>query len=798
MEEEELETLEFADDEELATPEPAGDEELETLEPADDESPVTVSLGPADEDGWDLRFTVTVPAMEKDAIAGAVEGPLARAARGASKQLRWQRVAVEFQGDALIPSAIKAVVARALAPVKPLRVIVQRGYPNEIVHEDTMPTVRATTDLHGHAVRVSIDTGDLDPADLPGAMQPELARLGIGAHGRQFSFAFSGNVRPDAEVNDLIRVALSKAGAVRAVIADEEGAESVLFDRELETRVRIEDRDGNVAVTVSPAEDPSVTAAALGLVLRGARERIGGRSVEVRFDGHAARPEEVATLLELAAALKPQQMELARADGTPDLLWPRLLRVAAKGDRILLGVQQSERDDASNIAAFQREVAKLVDTIGGKQVTVDWPAGFAFEAEVERRCIDEALGPLAPKSVACTFGGEQREPFLPSPVTFRTDSDGFGELRIVRVDTDAGKPAELARAIERRLARAARGLRDQRVRVEIAGSGALSRTMQRTLYETIEHAGTRRLELDDHGTLDVVFPSLLTIERTGEKAFQITADATDRDDAQLESSMQRELDAAEIPEGSTVRVAPSALADRLVERLVELGATRVVVDGEPPVQVHPALFAAPVRDGDRLRITADPGSEDELVLAQVEHELPGLLAREGQLADVDVTLVWPGASQPYSLPLSRTIDELSTAGPRKLTLDAGDGHAVQLLPEVTPEYVTVLGRNDGATPPLLLLGVDQGSDDEHLAAIGARLDELRPDIEGRRVLILVTHHGREFAANEDLAVVQAAREKIDGIAAATLLRRRDHFEVVHSTLESLATGTKVRDPRPGR
>ena len=55
-----------------------------------------------------------------------------------------------------------------------------------------------------------------------------------------------------------------------------------------------------------------------------------------------------------------------------------------------------------------------------------------------------------------------------------------------------------------------------------------------------------------------------------------------------------------------------------------------------------------------------------------------------------------------------------------------------------------------------------------------------------------------MVATDDHPVVPAVRAVVDPIAAATLLRRRDHFEVVHTTLETLPTGTRVRDPRPGR
>ena len=52
---------------------------------------------------------------------------------------------------------------------------------------------------------------------------------------------------------------------------------------------------------------------------------------------------------------------------------------------------------------------------------------------------------MGPSSLACTIHGDAREPFLPSPVRF----DAAGEVKVIAIETDAGKPKELQRAIDR-------------------------------------------------------------------------------------------------------------------------------------------------------------------------------------------------------------------------------------------------------------------------------------------------------------------------------------------------------------
>jgi hypothetical protein len=312
-----------------------------------------------------------------------------------------------------------------------------------------------------------------------------------------------------------------------------------------------------------------------------------------------------------------------------------------------------------------------------------------------------------------------------------------------------------------------------------------------------------RLELDDHGTVDVLLPPLLTVTRSGADGFRIAAVAAGRDAAQVGLALQRELDAAGVGKGSVVTLAQSSVNDAVVAAAIARGAQRVLLDGQTVVQVHPRLFAEPERKGDKLLLRAAPDADAAIVAAQIERELQPLLAAQGELGAVTVTLAWPDAD-PASAPFARAVQVIVGAKPARLLLDAGAGKPQQLFPEIVREYVSVVGRKEDAAPPLVMLGIESGAEATHAEKVLAKLQDLAPLIDGRRVLLLMHSAGRDAAIRDDDPLVAAVRTFVDQRATATLAfrgndpHRRPFFEVVHSQIAGLAAGARFADPRPRR
>jgi hypothetical protein len=221
-----------------------------------------------------------------------------------------------------------------------------------------------------------------------------------------------------------------------------------------------------------------------------------------------------------------------------------------------------------------------------------------------------------------------------------------------------------------------------------------------------------------------------------------------------------------------------------------------------PVQVHPSLFGPLAVDGNQLTMTACPGSDEEVVRAQIAHEVPILLADCADIAAHDVTLSWPDGRKTDPL-VHATLTAIQAAGPGRVLL-GGKGRARQVFPEVVIDYVSVLGRRDTEESPLILVGIDVCPEDDdadaHRAKVLEKLGLL--DLDGRRVLLVGRDEGHDVAIDpaDDLfgAVCTATQER----AAATLVfrgtdrHRRPHFEVQGSKLDALPVGTRVGDPRP--
>lgn len=764
-----------------------------------DDGPVRVSCAAADEAHFDVVVEVVVPAMDKPAVLQAVAAPLRDTLRRAAARLRHRRVLVRFAGAALIGSAVKDLAAGLLADARVVLGVVRRGYGDETVHRGELPRARVAVRSEGGTVHVAVD-GDVPAGDLAAALEPELTRLGGDATGKSFVFAvggaFAAGGAEAAAVRDLIRGTLAAAGAQRVAVGDD-----LLFDRDLESRVRVVPRGGrgeDLEIGIADAADAPRTLEALELVLRG--QGLAGTRVRVRMAGGAAAPggdsPVLRRLVELCVAGEARQVALDRGAAETEILWPPLLAVTVAGDETVLQVRPEGRSRAAVLAQFPRECAALGDRIAGAAVVVDWPAGFALDGEAEESCL-AALGALAPRSVACTIGGADREPFLPAPVTVTEDGDGGQTLRI---DTDAGKPAELLRAIGRRVGRSTAGLQGRAARIEIRGAVAASRSVLRSLRELVENAGAARVELDDHGVVDVLVPPLLQVVCEGGSA-RIAAQAAGRDEAQIALALPRELDAAALPEGLEVAIAPSPLAGPLAAALVDRGAARVVLDGPVPLQLHPPLFAAPERETGRLVLRARPALGPAEVAAQVQRELPGLLGQPGDLAEVEVVLHWPGAGDHRAGPVAKAVQTIAAAKPLRLSLDDGRHHPVQLHPEVVREYVRLLGRSDAVSPPITMFALDVGRGIEHQELVRDKL-AARPELlDGRRVLLTLRDGERELPVRDGDALIAAARPVVDARAAATLVFRgtdasgRRFFEVVHSADPAIPVGRRFGDPR---
>jgi hypothetical protein len=302
--------------------------------------------------------------------------------------------------------------------------------------------------------------------------------------------------------------------------------------------------------------------------------------------------------------------------------------------------------------------------------------------------------------------------------------------------------------------------------------------------------------------VDVVLPALLTITKaaTG-SVVRITGDAGGRDAVQVEAALARELDAVGSLSGASVEVAPVPWADAAVAALVARGAARIVLAESEPVLVHPPLLAPPVREGTRVVVRVDAHEDDAMAATQVRRELPRLLAALGPLTDAHVTLVWPGATEPAAHPVASAIEAIVAASPARVLLDDGKGEPFQVHPEVPlDQHVSVLGRLDRGTPPMVMLGIAAGLGQRHVAAVRGRLEELPEPVAGKRVLLVLRNGERDVPARGN-AVLDAALAVVSRTAAATLVFRgadahgRPYFEVVQSTLEGLPVGMRVKDPR---
>ncbi len=772
---------------ELPTLEPMDAEELPVLEAVEEVAPeptfpVKVVCTPSSEAGFDLSIGIEVPEMEKKTMADAVAAPLQHAFASGKAKARHQRVVVSFSGDAIIGSAVKERCAQLFTEQKARKVVLRRGYGDELLFEREALRAQVATTRDGKKLAVTVDTGDIEAQDLAVAMQVDLVQLAAQANGARVTLTFRGANKPDAALRSLVEQVLRDSGALAAAIG-----QRVLFDRELEDRVRIEITGDAVTIKVAPAESDADTEEALAMRLSSLGEQVRGKVVKLAFSAPESEGVRSATVRYCTQG-GPQRIEIVRANKT-EVVWPSLLTVSESGGETVLTVTENGRDRAAVLAAFFAEARDFSAVASGKKVVVQWPAGSPVDEDVEAACLSTLVALSATRvTVAC--GGE-RIALHPAPIALSAE----GSEQVLRVDTEAGKPAELLRAFERWQKKNGAALRGAQVRIAFAGEVAPSRTLQRSLTEAALAQQPSRLSVDVGGRNDVVFPPFVRATGNAASGIVLAADASGRDEAQQKSALEREIAAIAGLAGAKVTVESSTHADELVAAAIAQGASSVVSGG---VQVHPALLSASRGKGS-VQLSVGAAGDVAMAQRQIARELPKLFA-DGALSGQTVTVAWAAADAAVE-PCASLVRELVARGAAVVRVDNGSGKVVQAHPQVVREFVRVLGKKDDAVPPLALLGIAFDEADDQPQQVAQALAAMSGLLAGRRVLLVGLHGRAEVPFLGASPVVKAAREVVDAHAAATLcFRGKDAngvgcFGVARSSVEGLAFGQNFRDPR---
>jgi len=608
-----------------------------------------------------------------------------------------------------------------------------------------------------------VETGGLTGDDLALALAAELAALCEQADGRAFAFRFHGDaeVSPDSYCTPLI-----EAGASRIVLTSA-GGDHVLYDRVLEELVTVSGDGDKATIEVAGGRDQMTTLRALSLVLAQSTASLSGKDVTAHFPADLPASEFVEVLL--ATAKEFAFARMATHDG--EVLWPPVLQSASKGRRTALRLREGMSPGLAN--SVRRALADI--SIEGQDVEFDWPSDSTPDADVTG-----LLVAANPASVVYTIGKEQDELVHPAPVSFQTEDD----VLICGVDTSIGKPAVLVPAIER--AMRAQSVAGQKVELHILGGGMLTRTMRAAMVNALLEGDAAQARLVEGDDSEFLFPALLDFEALDSGHVRLTVTVADRSPEEVASAFAGEFAASDLAQGATLRVADAMF----VARLVEVGADRILLEGDTDVQAHPTLIRATSKDGDRILIDAAPDADD--VQAQVDRELEAVLTGFGDLTSAEITVSWPGESDARAVMLERIL----AAGPALLSLDDA-GEVTQLHPPTVRTCVDILGQREGGDLPMIMLGIDTGDDE----AVSAALGELQERIQGRRVLVVYRTDGREVAGAADDAVVQATRAALGSAARAVLQfcpktrAAPAHFEVVATNVEAVVLGSKVKDPR---
>ncbi len=777
--------------EDLPTLEPiaAGEDELPSLSDFLDapEAPsfaVDFQFGPAAEAGFDLTVTIAAPDMDKQAMVAAVAAPFDHHLGGGGLSVRHRRVLVVFTGDAIIGSAVRALCEQKLSEHKASRAVVRRGYGDEVLFEHEPPRAKVQEAADGKLLRIEVDASGLEAQDLRFALQEPMRAWGQSAAQKRVELRFAGH-KPDAALRSEIEGCLRAAGALAAAI----GAR-VLFDRELEDRVQFADQDGVTMVHVDPHEDDALTEEALAMRLSGGAARLAGKVVRIAFL-RSVNESVQACAVRNAAAAGPKRIEVAAAGGV-EVVWPALLTLAQDAHETTVRIDQNGRDLAAVRRAFLNEIRDLQAAFVHKRVVVQWPQDLAFDAAAEQAFL-EPLAAFGPQALCCELSSGEREVFVPAPVSCIED----GPTQLLTIDTDSGKPKEIGRAFDRWLARHGGALAGASVRIAFVGEAAPARSLQKSALAAVAAHKAARIEVDRDGAIDVVAPALLTVATAAGGVLAMSMQAGDRSDAQLGVALERELEAVAGLAGAVVHIEPAAACERLVEALAQRGVASVTLVGAEPVQVFPPLLSMS-RGKQGLALQAGPAVDAAMAQRQVARELPRLLP-DGAAGEA-VTVTWEGAA-PDQEPCRSLVAGLVAMGAAKVFVDAGGGRQ-QAHPVVVPETVTALGRNDGASPPLLMLGVGLGAGAAHGEAVRAAAQEWAAQCAGRRVLLVGRRDGADVPFDAADPAAQQALAALQEAAAVTLAyggrdeRRRRYFAVLSSQLPEFAVGARFADPRP--
>ena len=711
-------------------------EELEEWEPTDGDDRVKINHDATGGDGFDVKLTIKIDDMEKAAVAEALDAPLRSAMAALGDALRWQTVLVSFEGETLISSAAKAQVAETMAAASPRQVIVQRGFGDELVLENDLPSIDCTVDSDPEnptSLRAVMETGDLDVTDQAVAMASAMNAGLADVSGKAIDAHFRGATDPDEAIIESLVGHLDRGGATRLVVNTSTGAR-LLFDRTLESMVTIDEAADETRVTIRLGDDQETTCDAMALVLPPAHHRLNGKRVVVSCEGGRARPDELAALLCHAAGTTPARLELDHG-GARELLWPLLISTPGD-DAGLVEIRPAGRDRKGVLDSLAREAAGLSRT-SGLAVTIDLPADHSLDTELEAALL-AALAPHSPATIACSFGGDNREPLAPAALEISPGPDG--QLTIA-IQTDAGKPAELVRAIERRMPTLSDKLSGADVTLQVTGDGAVSRSMRRTLLQQLELAGVGFARLLDQGETVVLLPHLLSHASDDGGSRAVTVNEGGRSPEQLAQDLDSEL---------TSLIDDQALA----------GVT---------VTIHwPEVTA----EDDRLTAMTDRLTQSEpaaIMLARPAGEPTQLYPEElEELPELDEL-----PEQPQEEPSSMEA--------------AASAH--------------IVGRREHASPPMIMIALDPGASTD---ATQASLDALSNDLNGKQVLVLYRSQHGEQSPDASAPSVALARDTIGGVAAAVLEFHRgsagtpDHFQVTYSSLPGLTVDDRLRDPRPSR
>ncbi|PIE22078.1 MAG: hypothetical protein CSA62_14335 [Planctomycetota bacterium] len=801
---EELEALEEIEE----LPELGADEDLEELpdlggleELEEDDSGIEIGIGElaSDEerDKYDICIEAAVPNMERAEIPAAVHRSLTRALISHAEDVRLRRVLLRFGGEAMIPSKAKEPIGEAFAPLRPLLLAVQRGYDDETVIENEMPSAELSVSEEGDTRRVIVRGGDLNPAELRIVLAQEIAKIGDEASGKSFELGYEGSYRLSDDLIQSIQETLQGAGAIRLSAAADPGADpKLLFDRELDEVLQLReasDEDFDLLISLGKPKDTAQLEAAWDWSAAAKAEQLTGRKLRLR----AVEDDDAQALVKKIAALKPARLEVEGAEGNPVLVLPRLLRSVSKEDRTKIGIVPSGRDEAASIEAFQREIPLLSKVVHEHRVVVEWPEGTELNEALEKSCVEQAMLPLGPKSVAFR-SGETIIPVYPTPVQI----DAQGDDCLVEIDTEAGPPKAIATALALRLESHASQLQGKCLRCEAKGNGPFSRTMKRTLIAGAQQHGATRLELRAEGFTDVLLPPLLHSNHVDEGTIRVSLDPAGRNEAQIEAGLDRELGELVLPLDGTVHITGVDPSPELLKYAIDNGAARVLLGDEQSTQVYPPLFDELSEENDDLVLRAHPTTDDEMLLRQIDRELPERLASLTAPEEKRLLLLWPGASKPFEGPLAHAIDALKAKGPAVLRVAADEeARPAQVHPKIVRRPIEILGRRDTAEVPMRLIGIEWTDEPEEIEISVQQISAMREDLEAARVLVTFLDHDGNDAPPlpDDEPLTAAVRAALQGVAGATLLHREDSgqsmFETVDSKIEGLEVGQRFRDPR---